>query len=69
MDEFSGNETAGGTLSTRGLGAIISQATDAGNFPMLVAATLVMAGIVVMVNRLIWRRLYSLASMRFKLES
>jgi len=59
----------GNTLSTRGLGAVISQATDAGNYPMLLAATLVMAAIVVTINRLVWRRLYGLASIRYKLES
>ena len=58
----------GQTMSTKGLGAVISQATDSGNFPVLVAATLVMAAVVVTVNRLVWRRLYGLASTRFKLE-
>ena len=59
----------GQTMSTTGLCAVISHATDTGNFPMLVTATLVMAGIVVTINRLVWRRLYALASTRFKLES
>ena len=59
----------GQTMSTKGLGAVISQATDSGNFPVLVAATLVMAAVVVTINRLVWRRLYGLASTRFKLES
>jgi NitT/TauT family transport system permease protein len=59
----------GETISTTGLGAIISQATDKGNFRVLLGATVVMAVIVVTVNRLVWRRLYALASTRFKLES
>ncbi len=59
----------GKTLSTVGLGAVISQATDAGNFPMLLAATIGMAAMVVTFNRLVWRRLYGLASTKFKLES
>jgi len=58
----------GQTISTVGLGAAISQATDSGNFRMLFAATLVMAIIVVTINRMLWRRLYALASTRFKLE-
>jgi len=58
----------GQTISTVGLGAVISQATDNGNFRMLMAATLVMALIVVTINRLLWRRLYWLAATRFKLE-
>jgi NitT/TauT family transport system permease protein len=58
----------GRTLSTTGLGAIISRATDTGDFASLLAATLVMAALVVTVNRLVWRRMYALASTRFKLE-
>jgi hypothetical protein len=49
-------------LSTVGLGAVISHATDTGNFRVLLAATIVMAAMVVTLNRLIWRRLYGLAS-------
>ena len=59
----------GQTFSTTGLGAVISRATDAGNFPLLLGATVVMAAMVVTVNRLLWRRLYALASTRFRLES
>jgi NitT/TauT family transport system permease protein len=57
------------TLSTRGLGATISHATDAGNLSLLLSATVVMAAIVVTTNRLLWRRLYRLAETRFKLET
>jgi NitT/TauT family transport system permease protein len=59
----------GQTMSTTGLGAIISNATDNGNFRLLLAATVVMAVMVVTINRLVWRPLYSLASTRFKLEA
>jgi NitT/TauT family transport system permease protein len=59
----------GQTLSTVGLGAVISHATDTGNFRVLLAATIVMAAMVVTLNRLIWRRLYGLASTKFKLET
>jgi len=59
----------GQTMSTTGLGAIISQATDTANFRLLVAATVVMALLVVTMNRLVWRRLYALAATRFKLEA
>jgi NitT/TauT family transport system permease protein len=58
----------GKTYSITGLGAVISRATDSGDFPVLLGATLVMAAMVVTINRLVWRRLYSLASTRFKLE-
>jgi NitT/TauT family transport system permease protein len=56
------------SASTTGLGAISSQATDSGNFHLLLAATVVMAIMVVTINRLVWRPLYGLASTRFKLE-
>ena len=59
----------GQTFSTIGLGALISQATDSGNFPLLLAATITLAAMVITINRLVWRRLYTLASTRFKLES
>ena len=58
----------GKTFTTVGLGSTISRATDTGNFPMLLAATIVMAAMVVVINRLLWRRLYALAETRFKLE-
>jgi NitT/TauT family transport system permease protein len=51
------------------LGSTISRATDTGNFPVLLAGTIVMAAMVVMVNRLLWRRLYALASDRFSMNS
>jgi NitT/TauT family transport system permease protein len=59
----------GEIVSTTGLGSAISRASDAGRFDLLLASTLVMATVVVLINRLLWRRLYRLASSRFKLES
>jgi NitT/TauT family transport system permease protein len=59
----------GQTFLTTGLGAVISGATDSGNFHVLLAATVVMAAMVVTINRVLWRRLYALASTRYKLES
>ena len=59
----------GRTYSTIGLGAVISRATDAGNFAVLLGATVVMAATVVTVNRLFWRKMYWLAATRYKLES
>ena len=57
------------TLQTLGLGAQISAASDAGNFANLLLATVLMATMVVTMNRLVWRRLYGLAETRYKLES
>jgi NitT/TauT family transport system permease protein len=59
----------GRIVSTMGLGSAISSASDAGRFDILLASTLIMASIVVFINRMLWRRLYRLASTRFKLES
>jgi NitT/TauT family transport system permease protein len=56
-------------FSTVGLGALISQASDSGNFPLLFASTIFMAATVVLINRLVWRRLYRLAQTRFRLET
>jgi NitT/TauT family transport system permease protein len=59
----------GKILSAPGLGSTISRASDAGRFDVLLASTLIMATVVVLINRLVWRRLYRLASSRFKLET
>jgi NitT/TauT family transport system permease protein len=56
------------TFSITGLGAVISHATDTGNFSLLLASTIVMALVVVTINRLVWRRLYRLGETRFRLE-
>ena len=67
MAEYS--HVQGQTLQTIGLGAQIDAATDAGNFPILLLATIMISVMVVTTNRLVWRRLYRLAEMRYKLES
>ena len=59
----------GHIYTTAGLGATISQATDTGNFDLLLAATILMAATVVTINRLVWRRLYALAETRYRLET
>jgi NitT/TauT family transport system permease protein len=59
----------GHIYTTTGLGATISQATDAGDFKMLIAATILMAATVVAMNRLVWRKLFALAETRFRLET
>jgi NitT/TauT family transport system permease protein len=59
----------GQTYTTRGLGATIQQATDAGDFHLLLAATIMMAATVVLVNRLVWRKLFTLAETRYRLET
>ncbi len=59
----------GHIYTTTGLGAVISQASDASNSKLLLAATVMMAATVVTMNRLVWRRLYALAETRYRLET
>jgi NitT/TauT family transport system permease protein len=59
----------GHTYSIAGLGAVISAASDHGNSRVLIAATLVMAAMVVTINRLVWRKLYVLSANKYKLEA
>jgi NitT/TauT family transport system permease protein len=59
----------GQVLSTFGLGAEISSATDAGNFAVLLLSTIVMATLVVSVNRLVWRPLYRRAGTRYSMDA
>jgi len=58
----------GRTVRTVGLGSLIAGAAERGDFPLLLAATLVMAAVVIAVNRLVWRRLYVLAESRYRLQ-
>jgi NitT/TauT family transport system permease protein len=56
------------TIQTIGLGAQIDTATADGNFPILLFATILVALMVVTMNRLVWKRLYRLSETRYKLE-
>lgn len=56
------------TLSTLGLGAQISAASARGDFPTLLLATIIMALMVVTINRLVWRPLYHLGETKYRLD-
>lgn len=58
----------GRTLMTLGLGAQISAASDHANYAVLLAGTMIMALMVVTVNRLVWRPLYRLAETKYRLD-
>ena len=47
-----------------GLGSLISRAFNDKDFPVLAAACLVMAAVVVTINRLVWKRLQAVANDR-----
>jgi NitT/TauT family transport system permease protein len=55
-------------LEAAGLGAFIAHATEAGDYPRVVLGIVVMAVFVVVINRLLWRRLYALAERRTRLD-
>ncbi|MEM5786275.1 MAG: ABC transporter permease subunit [Syntrophobacteraceae bacterium] len=59
---------AGKTMFTVGIGSMIARATASGDYPLLLASTLVMITTVVLINRLIWRRLYRVARERFRMD-
>jgi NitT/TauT family transport system permease protein len=51
-----------------GIGKIIDQAANAGNFNLMYAALLVMVIIVVVLDRTVWRKLYDYVTSRYKYE-
>jgi len=55
-------------LEAAGLGAFIARATEAGDYPRVVLGIMVMAVFVVLLNRLLWRRLYLVAERRSRLD-
>jgi NitT/TauT family transport system permease protein len=55
-------------FQTVGLGSLIAGAAETANFPLLLAGTITMALVVVLINRLLWRRLYRLAEERFRFD-
>ncbi|MGH7601735.1 MAG: ABC transporter permease subunit, partial [bacterium] len=61
-------EFGGRSHATIGVGALITQATGAGDYALLLAATLVLVIAVVVINRAFWLRLYRLAEERYRME-
>lgn len=58
----------GQILSVTGIGSLITHATAAGDYPLLLAATLGLILTVVLINRLLWRRMYRLADEKYRME-
>jgi NitT/TauT family transport system permease protein len=58
----------GETQQVVGLGSLITNSTASGDYTVLLASTLTMITIVVLVNRLFWRRLYRLAEYRYRMD-
>ncbi len=55
------------TLRAHGLGAYVTEATEAGDFHRIVLGIAVMSAFVVVINRGFWRPLYTLAERKFRL--
>ncbi|HWQ08842.1 MAG TPA: ABC transporter permease subunit [Holophaga sp.] len=53
---------------TIGLGAIVTQSADQNNIPLLAASALLMAGLVVVFNRLVWQPFIKLAETRYNVS-
>jgi NitT/TauT family transport system permease protein len=58
----------GQVLAANGLGAQISVAAEHADFPRLAASVTVMAAVVVLFNRTVWKRFYRIAEERFSLS-
>jgi NitT/TauT family transport system permease protein len=56
------------TLKADGLGAFIADVTQRGDTPLIICSIGVMSLFVVLMNKLLWRRLYGLAERRFRLD-
>jgi len=56
------------TLKADGLGAFIADATSRGDVPMIISSIAVMSLFVILINKLVWRRLYALAERRYRLD-
>ena len=56
------------TLKADGLGAYIAMVTKSGDTPLIIASIGVMSLFVVLMNKLVWRRLYAFAERRFRLD-
>ena len=58
----------GETLRAQGLGALITEATDSGNMPLLCAGVGVMAVFLVLINRFVWKPLFKISDQRFSMN-
>jgi NitT/TauT family transport system permease protein len=54
-------------MTATGLGAYVAAATEKGDWPAIIFGIATMSGIVVLLNRFVWRPLYALAEGRYRL--
>jgi NitT/TauT family transport system permease protein len=55
-------------LTAHGIGAYIAEATTKGDFPRIVLGIAVMSGFVLLMNRLLWRPLFTYSERRFRFD-
>ncbi|MFN3742062.1 MAG: ABC transporter permease, partial [Anaerolineales bacterium] len=55
-------------LKVTGIGSLIAEATQTGDYSLLLVATVSMILTVVLINRILWRRLYRLAEEQYRME-
>ncbi|HJT76234.1 MAG TPA: ABC transporter permease subunit [Gemmataceae bacterium] len=63
-----GTKVTGEVPPATGLGSMITTAFDRGDFNLLAASVIVMSLLVIVFNRLVWKRMYHLAETRFSLS-
>jgi NitT/TauT family transport system permease protein len=59
----------GRTYETRGIGQLLQHATIEGNTRLLVWSLVSMVIVIGLLNRTVWRRLYAMASVRFRIDA
>jgi NitT/TauT family transport system permease protein len=57
----------GGEMTVDGIGSLIASSSER-NYPLLAASTVALSALLVVINRLVWRRLYRLSDGRFAMN-
>jgi NitT/TauT family transport system permease protein len=55
--------------AAHGVGSLLATSYDKGQFPLLAACVFTLCLIVVLVNKFVWRKLYTIAQERYSLNS
>ncbi|MGD9592492.1 MAG: ABC transporter permease [Candidatus Berkiella sp.] len=59
----------GETIHSKGLGSYIAQYTTVGDFPRIALGIAVMSIYVIVINRLVWQKLYDIAEERYQMDT
>ena len=58
----------GGQMAVEGIGSLIANSAHRGDYSLLAASTVALSALLIVVNRLGWRRLYRLSDERFAMN-